>query len=461
MKTISIIMCNDMHMDIERVNELISYIHCNKNYKIICDYTRADYVIIITCAFGDGKKNSMYKIADVQNNVKQSSTVIVTGCLVNTNKEELEKIDGIIVKKFEDLKKSFIKNIPDNSICYKQYVKQNVIVISNGCLKKCNYCVYSLISNNYISKNKEQILKEVEDLYNDEITIYISGGLETSDYGIDLYGKRSIAPLLDEICTKYPNCNYVIGWFHTSGITTDFLEVLEKHKNITEIMIHIQHVDNIILKNMGRENFESIDFKINKIKEIRPDIQLSTEVIVGFPGEGEEEFQKLVKYLDTGPFDDIAVASYEPVKATKAYNLHNQNPKEIRKARMEFISKRYQAHKYPEPEDNNSLLEYYNEAKDKITNIPMILNVIARQKYPYIAGTDTNQKLQIEHIILDTFEKILNARDEMAISKLQNWVYENYTLDFRKDMYLIFSKTKSGIKNKAKKILLSKQTRVS
>ena len=153
MKTISIIMCNDMHMDIERVNELISYIHCNKNYKIICDYTKADYVIIITCAFGNGKKNSMYKIADVQKNVKQSSTVIVTGCLVNSNKEELEKIDGIIVKKFEDLKKSFIKNIPDNSICYKQYVKQNVIVISKGCLKKCNYCVYSLISNNYILYN--------------------------------------------------------------------------------------------------------------------------------------------------------------------------------------------------------------------------------------------------------------------------------------------------------------------
>ena len=231
----------------------------------------------------------------------------------------------------------------------------------------------------------------------------------------------------------------------------------ERVSNDIDLLVEQKDISPIsqILKNMGRENFESIDFKINKIKEIRPDIQLSTEVIVGFPGEGEEEFRKLVKYLDKGQFDDIAVASYEPVKGTKAYNLYNQNPKEIRKARMEYISKKYHAHKYPEPEDSNSLLEYYNEAKDKIGNIPIILTEKARQKYPYIAGTDTNQKLQIEHIILDTFEKILNARDEMAISKLQNWVYENYTFDFREYLYLIFSKTKSGIKNKSKKILLS------
>lgn len=454
MKLISIIMCNDMHMDIERVNELISHIHCNKNYKIICDYTKADLVIIITCAFGEGRKNSMYKIADVQKNAKQSSKIIVTGCLVSTNKEELEKIEGIVIKKFEDLKKFFIKNTSDKEICYRQFIKQNVVVISSGCLKKCNYCVYSLISNNYISKSKEQILKEVEELYNEEITIYISGGLETSDYGIDLYGKRSIASLLDEICTKYPNCNYVIGWFHPSGITTDFLKVLEKNKNITEIMMHIQHVDNKILKSMGRETFESIDLKINKLKEIRPDIRLSTEVIVGFPGEGEKEFQKLVEYLDKSQFEDIAVASYEPVKGTKAYNFYNENSKEVRKSRMEYISRRYKAHKYPEPEDNNSLLENYNMAIKDIRDIPMILTEKSRQKYPYIAGTDTTKKMQMERIISDTFEKIVNVRDEITMSKLKNWLHYTYTEEFRKYLYLFFKKTNSKISTKAKKILL-------
>ena len=102
-KKIAVVLCNDMHMDIERANLLLNYIAQDENYHIICDYTSADIVIIQTCAFGNGKKYSMQVIADVTLNAMPDARIMVTGCLVSINKEELEAIPNIEVKSFEEL----------------------------------------------------------------------------------------------------------------------------------------------------------------------------------------------------------------------------------------------------------------------------------------------------------------------------------------------------------------------
>lgn len=455
MKKVALVMCNDMHMDIERANEMLSCIWQNPNYQISSDYTEADIVIIMTCAFGPGKKHSMYVIADVQRNCKKDATIIVTGCLVKLNSEELKAISGIEVKTIQEVKESFGKA--------KQYIKlvsQNKVIISSGCLKRCSYCVYPLIANKYASKPMEDVLKEVEKIYQNEMTIYISGGLETSDYGIDLYGTHKFPELLDSICTQYPNCNYVIGWFHPAGLTDELLSVVSKHKNIVEIMVHIQHVNPEILRNMNRPSFDFTNERLLKLRSLRPDIAISTEVIVGFPGETQKEFEELIDYLDKGMFQDIGVASYEPVLGTKAATLPNLPPLEVRNERMEYISRRYNCTTYPAPENQfEPVLKSYTEACCFLDKIPhmMMKNPEARQKYQYVAGLDTEIKKpeQFGMELAKLFEEIVNARDEFAVAKMKTYMEETYTKEFRQYVYQVFeqSSLKPAMLQRAKEIL--------
>lgn len=452
MKTLALVMCNNMHMDIQRANEILSCID-QKAYEIISDYTKADIVIIMTCAFGNGKSYSMYVIADVRRNCKPNAKVVVTGCLAKLNQKELEAIEGIIVKP------SIFKE--ENSILKEaSNIPQNKVIISMGCMRKCSYCVYPLLGQ-YVSKPVEIILKEVKELYESEFTIYITGGLETSDYGIDLYGRRKFAELLDFICTNYPNCNYIIGWLHPIGLTDELLSVISKHKNIVEVMVHIQHVNEKILMSMNRPTFEFTNQRLQRLRRLRPDIAISTEVIVGFPGEGEKEFDELVSYLDQGLFNEIAVASYEPVYGTKAATLPNMLPWNVRNERMEYIKNRYHCSSYPAPPPEKELkpiLASYMEACKQLSVIPsMIILPAKRQKLQCIAGTDTIYKTKegFSKLLEETFEQILNARDELSINETRKMIWDTYTFEFRQYIYEVFKsfKQKPELIKRAKRIL--------
>lgn len=451
-KKVAVIMCNDMHMDIERSNVLLSCIMKNENYEVICDYTKADIIIIQTCAFGETKKYSVQVIADVRVNARLSAKVIVTGCLLSINQEELEALPGIEVKSFEELINFFKKT---EIRTFEKVVPQNRVIISEGCLKKCSYCVYPMICENYKSKPMEDILLEIEKIYDTETTIYLTGAQETSDYGIDLYGKRSFPKLLQKVCTQFPNCNYVIGWFHPSGLTDEMISVISKNNNIVEIMLHIQHVSNSILKSMNRPTFEFTDGKIQKLRELRPDLVISTEVIVGFPGETELEFQNLVKYLEKGHFNDIGVASYEQVLETPASIMENQVPLETRIERLNFIKNRFGASAYPT--SNNfemSVIEEYMKAYSFFNTLPKnIFNDV--QKYNLIAGVDTKAKLNLEEALKEVSEYVSTSRSEFDFKKNRKYLQEKYTSEARKLFYSIFENGnfKEGIKLKARKLL--------
>lgn len=442
---VSVILCSNMHMDIENGNILLSNISSNPKFEIISDYTKADIVIIMTCAFGTKKEYGMYVIADVKNKCMANSKVIVSGCLLKTNYDELKAIPGITLKTFEELKEYF-KN---DSVIVKDYFKQNKVIISSGCKKHCSYCIYPLMQEKYVSKPIEEVLKEVEKLYDNELIIYLTGALETSDYGIDLYGTCKFAELLIAICTKFPNCNYSIGWFHPAGLTSEVIEVIEKYKNIVEIMVHVQHADNEILKNMNRPSFEFTCNKLKELKSKRPDLIISTEVIVGFPGETEEKFQKLVDFLDLGLFDDIGVASYEPVFGAKSVYFPNHISYETRNSRMEYIKKRYDCClTYPAPEvDFKPILEMYLEARRNLDNLPEYFLLPDKIQYSkYFAGVDTDLKMpkNFEKLMLEIFEEIKEARDEFSIKQVKAKIQETYTLEFRYFIYVVFENMVSG-----------------
>ena len=453
MKKIAVVMCNDMHMDIERSNVLLNHIIQNGSYEVVCDYTIADIVIIQTCAFGEKKKYSVQVIADVRANACSDAKVIVTGCLLSINNEELDALPGIEVKSFEELISIFQQTKTD---FVSKIVPQNRVIISEGCLKKCSYCVYPMICGKYKSKSIEDILIEVESLYDTETTIYLTGAQETSDYGIDIYGKPSFPNLLQKACTQFPNCNYVIGWFHPTGLTDEMISVISRNKNVVEIMLHIQHISNPILKSMNRPSFEFTDGKIQKLRELRPDLIISTEVIVGFPGETQLEFENLVAYLEKGYFNDIGVASYEQVLDTPASIMENKIPLEIRQQRLNFIKDKFGACVYPTSNNYEmSVIEEYIKAYSFFETLPRtILN--DSQKYNCIAGIDTKTKLNLEDVLQEVSEYISITRSEFDFQRNGSYLKEKYTLESRSLFYSIFENGnfKEGIKLKAKKLLL-------
>ncbi len=358
----SLILCSDMHMDIDKANFLFGVNPC---IEWVADFKKADIVIIMTCAFGTKKRYSMFVIADVIKSSKPNAQIIATGCLAKLNATELKAIPRLEVKSFEEvaemLKQEQNCNKNECEVCK---IPQDTVIISNGCLKKCSYCVYPLLEQTYTSKPIEQILSEVEVLYQKVPIIYISGAHETSDYGVDLYRRRAFPKLLEQICTRFPKQKYVIGWFHPDGLTDETIDMLREYKNIVQIMVHIQHIDNSLLASMNRPKFEKTEARIQKLHALRPDLSISTELIVGFPGETEESFNHLVQYLETNRnvFTDIGVASYEPVVNTKATQLPNLPSMEIRKHRMEIIKAKFGATTYEAPKDFEPLLSSFLEA---------------------------------------------------------------------------------------------------
>ena len=451
MKKVAVILCNDMHMDIAKANTLLSSIMQNEAYEVVCDYTIADIVIVITCAFGPHKMYSVRAIADVQINCKKDAEILVTGCLLKTIYDVLRAIPGITVISFEELLKKF-KSLYEKKI---NVIPQNKVIISEGCLHKCSYCVYPQIFSGYKSKPIDEVLNEIKELYESESTIYITGAQETSDYGIDLYGKRRFDVLLEQIVTNYPNCNYVIGWFHPAGLTDDVISIIANNPNIIEIMLHIQHVDESILKSMNRTSFEDTNNKIQKLRNLRSDLLISTEVIVGFPGETEEKFNNLVEYLNRGYFSDIGVASYERVFGTKAALLPNQVPNFEKEKRMNFIKNNFSATIYPATE-NTFIIGEYLDAHKKLTSMPK--NILKdRQKYNLIAGIDTDAKLDEFYTHLsDVLECVTNARTTFDFERNQKYVFEKYTSEARKFFLSIIQNGdfKDSIKQRAAKLLL-------
>lgn len=449
---VALVICNDMHMDIANADIILNFFVQTKGYEVVCDYTIADVVIVVTCAFGPKKMYSMRVIADIRLNAMKEAKVIVTGCLAKIYYDELSNIPGIEVKYFEELLDSLKKAKKQKSL-----VPQNKVIISTGCLHKCSYCVYPMLVGKYQSKPIEDILKEIGNLYDDESTIYITGAQETSDYGIDLYGTRKFTELMKLIVNRYPDCKYVIGWFHPAGLTDELITLIAENDNIAEIMLHIQHVSDNILKDMNRIPFKNFEDKIKTLKQYRPELVISTEVIVGFPGETEENFNELVDVLSKGYFSDIGVASYEAVEGTIAAKLQNQIPETIKEARMEFVKNNFNATCYPASKNvSESIIDEYLKAFSILQQLPRNLLIPEkRQKYNLVAGTDTSEKLTFDNHFNYVVNKIIATRSEFDKQQCKKSFYI-YTDEAKKMFYEIIYQGdfKPALKEKARYLLL-------
>lgn len=344
------------------------------NYEIENDPNKADIIVINTCGFISSAKeeaiNTILEMAEYKK--KKCKYLIVMGCLVQRYYDDLVKslpeVDLFIKideynemwQKIQDLvennkveksatksttKVSEIKQLPmpkfdefyDRVITTgKNYA---YLKIGEGCSNMCTYCAIPYIRGKFISRKIEEILEEAKMLASKGIKEIIVIAQDTTKYGVDIYGTPKIAELLQKL-SKIDGIKWIrFLYSYPEGITDELIEVVKNNDKICKYFdIPIQHISNTVLKKMNRKtNKEQIENLINKIRKEIPNVVLRTSLIVGFPGEKEEDFEELEKFVERTKFDKLGTFMYSKEEGTPASKLPEQIHGNTKKSRYNKI----------------------------------------------------------------------------------------------------------------------------
>ena len=211
--------------------------------------------------------------------------------------------------------------------------------IAEGCDKHCTYCIIPKIRGNFRSVPMEQLLKEAKELAEQGVKELILVAQETTLYGKDIYGEKSLPKLLKELC-KIPGIQWIrILYCYPEEITDELIQVMKEEKKICHYLdLPIQHASNAILKRMGRRTSkEQLVEIIAKLRREIPDIALRTTLITGFPGETEEQHEELLDFVDEMEFDRLGVFTYSPEEDTPAAEMDGQIEEEVKEDRQAEI----------------------------------------------------------------------------------------------------------------------------
>ena len=335
----------------------------NKFYEITNNPKDADIIIVNTCGFiEEAKQESIDAILEMASYKKDFNCkmLIATGCLTQRYGDELldliPEIDILMgvndYLKLHKLILDFIKNqkrISSNSYTdieinegerllttktHTAYVR-----IAEGCNNFCTYCIIPKIRGKFRSRREENILKEVKSLANQGVKEIILIAQDLTSYGIDIYGEKK----LHELVNKISNING-ISWVrllycYPEEITDELIaEIKNNDKVVKYIDLPIQHISSRILKLMGRRTSkEAIIEKINKLRDAVPNIAIRTSLIVGFPGETEEDFNELTSFLSHYKLDNVGVFCYSQEEGTPAAIMENQIDEEIKVERQKKL----------------------------------------------------------------------------------------------------------------------------
>lgn len=320
--------CDKNLVDSERL--LSKYI--DLGYEITDDEYEADVIIINTCAFiHDAKEESIETILDMarlkeEGNLKK---LIVTGCLSERYKDEFSKelpeVDEIIpLKEISDSLEKRILSTPGHFAHLK---------IAEGCNKNCTYCVIPKIRGPYRSFPMESILNEAKALATRGVKELILVAQETTLYGIDLYKKKSLHILLQEL-SKIDGIEWIrIMYCYPEEIYDELINEIKSNPKVCHYLdMPIQHISDNILKKMGRRTTKKeLIERISNLKKEIPDITLRTSLICGFPGETEEDHKELLSFIEDIKFDRLGAFTYSAEEDTVAYDMDDQVDEKIKK----------------------------------------------------------------------------------------------------------------------------------
>ena len=346
------------------------------NYKVVNNPEDADILVVNTCGFIESAKeeaiNTILEMAEYKK--QRCKYLIAMGCLVQRYYDDLVKalpeVDLFIKideynklwKKIEDLIKrdivekaktkastkiSEIRPLPMPT--YDEFLNRVVttgknyayLKIGEGCSNKCTYCAIPYIRGPFVSRKMEDILEEAEKLASEGIKEIIVIAQDTTKYGEDIYGKSRLAELLQEI-SKIDGIEWIrFLYSYPEGITDELIDTVANNPKIAKYFdIPIQHISNAVLKRMNRKTSkEKIENLLEKIRNKIPNVTLRTSLIVGFPGETEEQFGELLEFVKKAKFDKLGTFMYSKEEGTPASRLPEQIHGNTKKARYNKIMK--------------------------------------------------------------------------------------------------------------------------
>lgn len=325
-------------------------------YEITNDETEAEVIVINTCAFiHDAKEESVNTIIEMARYKEEGTckALLVTGCLAERYKEEIVReipeVDAVLgTASYDEIIKALnqvfsgesflefkdINSLPKHSRKrvittggYFEYLK-----IAEGCDKHCTYCIIPKLRGNFRSIPMEQLLSQAEYLAEQGVRELILVAQETTVYGKDLYGEKSLHILLKKLC-QIPGIQWIrVLYCYPEEIYPELIQTMKEEPKICHYLdLPIQHCSDRILKRMGRRTTkqELVDIVETLRREI-PDIILRTTLITGFPGETQEDHEELMEFIDTMEFDRLGVFTYSPEEDTPAAIMPDQIDEEVK-----------------------------------------------------------------------------------------------------------------------------------
>lgn len=351
--------CNKNLVDSEMILGLL----VKRGYEIVSDEALADIIIINTCAFiHDAKQESIDKIIEM-GKLKSGNCkgIIATGCLATRYekeiKESLPEVDCVAkINDYDEIIDFIDKKMKDSEIDknirrikfgeriratapYSAYVK-----IADGCDNCCTYCVIPSIRGKHKSRSIEDIEEEVKSLVNDGVTEIILTAQDTTYYGIDNYGERKLAELIEKL-VRIDGVHWIrFQYSYPEGITDELLKVVKENDKVCKYFdIPLQHCNDEMLKLMGRKTTKKeIMSLIQKIRTEIPEAVIRTSLIVGFPTETEEQFNELNEFVKEVKLDRLGVFTYSKEEGTPAAKLKGQVASKIKKQRQSIIMENQQ-----------------------------------------------------------------------------------------------------------------------
>ena len=412
--------------DKNRVDSELILGSINKFYEITNDPKEAEIIIVNTCGFIESAKqesiDTILEMAEYKNKYK-CKMLIATGCLTQRYGEELlelmpeidilmgvndyMKIHKMILDFINGERKLFAANYSDENINegirllttdkHTAYVR-----IAEGCDNYCTYCIIPKIRGKFRSRSKESILEEVNTLANNGVKEIILIAQDLTYYGMDIYNKKELHSLIKEI-SNIDKVEWIrLLYCYPEEITEELIEEIANNKKVVKYLdVPIQHISNNVLKKMARRtNKETITGMIKKLREKVPAITLRTSLIVGFPGETEEDFNELCEFLEEYKLDNVGVFKYSKEEGTPASTMENQIEEEVKEERQ------------------NKLMLIQKDVASNLNKLKMNKvydTIIDRRRGKYFIGRSSEMAPEIDGTILVEYNNNINIGDIVKV----------------------------------------------
>ncbi|MCL2838676.1 MAG: 30S ribosomal protein S12 methylthiotransferase RimO [Oscillospiraceae bacterium] len=352
--------CSKNLVDAEQMLGLLNL----ANFDLVEDEEDANVIIVNTCCFIESaKEESIASILEMAEYKKSGNCqiLIVSGCMAQRYKQEvidnIPEVDAVVgtgqYDKIADIiAHSLHSNIANKVNCDEQIINQDALPrirttpaytaylkIAEGCDNHCTYCVIPSIRGRYTSRKIEDIVREAETMAADGVRELILIAQDTTSYGKDIYGEPKLAELLEKLCeidgVKWIRLHYC----YPELITDKLIEVIAANDQICNYLdIPIQHANDEILRKMNRRaNKAQVTALIEKLRARIPDISIRTTVIVGFPGETDEQCAELLEFVKEHKFDRLGAFTYSQEEGTPAAEFDGQIEEDVKLARQDMI----------------------------------------------------------------------------------------------------------------------------